>query len=69
MDFITYYNILVYIFIYKMLQRNICDYTFDFMGDVSVMHAALEACHKGWGERIMINVITAGQEISTRRAL
>ncbi|KAK4635647.1 S-(hydroxymethyl)glutathione dehydrogenase [Fulvia fulva] len=43
-----------------------CDYTFDCTGNVSVMRAALEACHKGWGESIIIGVAAAGQEISTR---
>jgi S-(hydroxymethyl)glutathione dehydrogenase / alcohol dehydrogenase len=44
-----------------------CDYTFDCTGNVNVMRAALEACHKGWGESIVIGVAAAGQEISTRR--
>lgn len=44
-----------------------CDYTFDCTGNVQVMRAALEACHKGWGESIIIGVAAAGQEISTRR--
>ncbi|KAG9204212.1 S-(hydroxymethyl)glutathione dehydrogenase [Epicoccum nigrum] len=43
-----------------------CDYTFDCTGNVNVMRAALEACHKGWGESIVIGVAAAGQEISTR---
>jgi S-(hydroxymethyl)glutathione dehydrogenase/alcohol dehydrogenase len=43
-----------------------CDYTFDCTGIVSVMRTALEACHKGWGESIIIGVAAAGQEISTR---
>ncbi|KAL4891460.1 chaperonin 10-like protein [Aspergillus ambiguus] len=43
-----------------------CDYTFDCTGNVSVMRAALEACHKGWGESIIIGVAAAGQEISTK---
>lgn len=46
-----------------------CDYTFDCTGNVSVMRAALEACHKGWGQSIIIGVAAAGQEISTRRKL
>ncbi len=46
-----------------------CDYTFDCTGNVAVMRAALEACHKGWGESIIIGVAAAGQEISTRRKL
>lgn len=44
-----------------------CDYTFDCTGNVKVMRAALEACHKGWGQSIIIGVAAAGQEISTRR--
>jgi len=36
-------------------------------GVTSVMRAALEACHKGWGQSIIIGVAAAGQEISTRR--
>lgn len=46
-----------------------CDYTFDCTGNTGVMRAALEACHKGWGESIIIGVAAAGQEISTRRKL
>ncbi|KAF8476094.1 putative glutathione-dependent formaldehyde dehydrogenase [Kalaharituber pfeilii] len=42
------------------------DYTFDCTGNVGVMRAALEACHKGWGQSIVIGVAAAGQEISTR---
>jgi len=44
-----------------------CDYTFDCTGNVNVMRSALEACHKGWGESIVIGVAAAGQEISTKR--
>lgn len=43
------------------------DYTFDCTGNVNVMRAALESCHKGWGQSIIIGVAAAGQEISTRR--
>ncbi|KAI9055755.1 hypothetical protein LZ554_000696 [Drepanopeziza brunnea f. sp. 'monogermtubi'] len=43
-----------------------CDFTFDCTGNVGVMRAALEACHKGWGTSIVIGVAAAGQEISTR---
>lgn len=43
-----------------------CDYTFDCTGNVQVMRAALEACHKGWGQSIIIGVAAAGQEIATR---
>ncbi|PSR97665.1 formaldehyde dehydrogenase [Coniella lustricola] len=43
-----------------------CDYTFDCTGNVEVMRSALEACHKGWGQSIVIGVAAAGQEIATR---
>ena len=42
------------------------DFTFDCTGNVNVMRAALEACHKGWGVSTVIGVAAAGQEISTR---
>jgi len=42
------------------------DYTFECVGSVHTMRQALEACHKGWGESIIIGVAAAGQEISTR---
>jgi S-(hydroxymethyl)glutathione dehydrogenase/alcohol dehydrogenase len=42
------------------------DYSFECIGNVHVMRAALECCHKGWGESIIIGVAGAGQEISTR---
>lgn len=42
------------------------DYTFDCTGNVDVMRMALECCHKGWGESIIIGVAPAGAEISTR---
>ena len=42
------------------------DYTFDCTGNVEVMRTALEACHRGWGESIIIGVAGAGQEIKTR---
>jgi S-(hydroxymethyl)glutathione dehydrogenase/alcohol dehydrogenase len=42
------------------------DYTFDATGNVNVMRAALEACHKGWGVCTIIGVAAAGQEIATR---
>jgi S-(hydroxymethyl)glutathione dehydrogenase/alcohol dehydrogenase len=42
------------------------DYTFDCTGNVTVMRQALEACHRGWGESIVIGVAPAGAEISTR---
>ncbi len=42
------------------------DYSFECIGNVKVMRDALECCHKGWGESIIIGVAGAGQEISTR---
>jgi S-(hydroxymethyl)glutathione dehydrogenase/alcohol dehydrogenase len=42
------------------------DYTFDCTGNVTVMRQALEACHRGWGQSIIIGVAPAGAEISTR---
>jgi S-(hydroxymethyl)glutathione dehydrogenase/alcohol dehydrogenase len=42
------------------------DYTFDCTGNVTVMRQALEACHRGWGQSIIIGVAAAGAEIATR---
>jgi len=42
------------------------DYTFDCTGNVAVMRQALEACHRGWGQSIIIGVAAAGAEIATR---
>jgi S-(hydroxymethyl)glutathione dehydrogenase / alcohol dehydrogenase len=42
------------------------DYTFDCTGNVTVMRQALEACHRGWGQSIVIGVAGAGKEIATR---
>ncbi|MEL7028018.1 MAG: S-(hydroxymethyl)glutathione dehydrogenase/class III alcohol dehydrogenase, partial [Pseudomonadota bacterium] len=42
------------------------DYTFDCTGNTDVMRQALECCHRGWGESIIIGVAEAGKEISTR---
>ena len=42
------------------------DYSFECIGNVNVMRQALECCHKGWGESIIIGVAGAGQEIATR---
>ena len=42
------------------------DYSFECIGNVQVMRSALECCHKGWGESIIIGVAGGGQEISTR---
>ena len=42
------------------------DYTFDCTGNVTVMRQALESCHRGWGQSIVIGVAPAGAEIATR---
>ena len=42
------------------------DYSFECIGNVKVMRSALECCHKGWGESVIIGVAAAGEEISTR---
>ncbi len=42
------------------------DYSFECIGNVDVMRQALECCHKGWGESVIIGVAGAGREISTR---
>ncbi|MBF8998984.1 S-(hydroxymethyl)glutathione dehydrogenase/class III alcohol dehydrogenase [Vibrio sp. NFV-1] len=42
------------------------DFSFECIGNVNVMRSALECCHKGWGESVVIGVAGAGQEISTR---
>jgi len=48
------------------LTKGGADYSFECIGNVKVMRQALECCHKGWGESIIIGVAGAGQEISTR---
>jgi S-(hydroxymethyl)glutathione dehydrogenase/alcohol dehydrogenase len=42
------------------------DYSFECIGNVDVMRQALECCHKGWGESVIIGVAGAGEEIATR---
>jgi len=42
------------------------DYSFECIGNTNVMRSALECCHKGWGESVIIGVAGAGQEICTR---
>jgi S-(hydroxymethyl)glutathione dehydrogenase/alcohol dehydrogenase len=42
------------------------DFSFECIGNVEIMRAALECCHKGWGESVIIGVAGAGQEIRTR---
>ena len=48
------------------LTKGGADYSFDCTGNTMVMRQALECCHKGWGQSIIIGVAAAGQEISTR---
>jgi S-(hydroxymethyl)glutathione dehydrogenase / alcohol dehydrogenase len=48
------------------LTKGGADYTFECIGDPRVMRTALECCHKGWGESIIIGVAGAGEEIATR---
>ncbi len=48
------------------LTKGGADYSFECIGNVEVMRQALECCHKGWGESIIIGVAGAGQEIATR---
>lgn len=42
------------------------DYSFECVGNVGLMRSALECCHKGWGESVIIGVAPSGAEISTR---
>ena len=42
------------------------DYSFECIGNTKVMRQALECCHRGWGQSIIIGVAGAGQEIATR---
>lgn len=42
------------------------DYSFECIGNTDVMRQALECCHKGWGESVIIGVAASGKEIATR---
>jgi S-(hydroxymethyl)glutathione dehydrogenase / alcohol dehydrogenase len=42
------------------------DFSFECIGNVAAMRQALECCHRGWGESVIIGVAGAGQEIATR---
>ena len=42
------------------------DFSFECVGNTKLMRSALECCHKGWGESIIVGIAGAGQEISTR---
>ncbi len=48
------------------LTKGGADYSFECIGNVQTMRQALECCHKGWGESVIIGVAGAGQEIKTR---
>lgn len=48
------------------LTRGGADYSFECIGNTDLMRQALECCHKGWGESIIIGVAASGKEISTR---
>jgi S-(hydroxymethyl)glutathione dehydrogenase / alcohol dehydrogenase len=48
------------------LTKGGADYSFECVGNVTLMRQALECCHKGWGVSTIIGVAGAGQEISTR---
>ncbi|MBL6953857.1 MAG: S-(hydroxymethyl)glutathione dehydrogenase/class III alcohol dehydrogenase [Alphaproteobacteria bacterium] len=48
------------------LTKGGADYSFECIGNVEIMRQALECCHKGWGESIIIGVAGSGQEITTR---
>ena len=48
------------------LTKGGADYAFECVGSVTLMRQALECCHKGWGECVIIGVAGAGEEISTR---
>jgi S-(hydroxymethyl)glutathione dehydrogenase/alcohol dehydrogenase len=48
------------------LTKGGADYSFECIGNVEVMRAALECCHKGWGTSVIIGVAGAGEEITTR---
>jgi S-(hydroxymethyl)glutathione dehydrogenase/alcohol dehydrogenase len=48
------------------LTKGGADYSFECVGNVELMRQALECCHRGWGQSIIIGVAGAGQEIKTR---
>ena len=48
------------------LTKGGADYSFECIGNVTLMRQALECCHKGWGVSVIIGVAGSGQEISTR---
>ena len=42
------------------------DFSFECIGNVHTMRQALECCHRGWGESVVIGVAPSGAEIATR---
>jgi S-(hydroxymethyl)glutathione dehydrogenase / alcohol dehydrogenase len=48
------------------LTKGGADYSFECIGSTQVMRQALECCHRGWGQSIIIGVAASGQEIATR---
>jgi S-(hydroxymethyl)glutathione dehydrogenase/alcohol dehydrogenase len=48
------------------LTKGGADYSFECVGNTTLMRQALECCHRGWGESIIVGVAGAGQEITTR---
>ncbi len=48
------------------LTKGGADYSFECIGNTQVMRQALECCHRGWGQSIIIGVAASGQEIATR---
>ncbi len=50
----------------EQLTHGGADYSFECIGNTTTMRQALECCHKGWGESVIIGVAGAGQEIATR---
>jgi S-(hydroxymethyl)glutathione dehydrogenase/alcohol dehydrogenase len=42
------------------------DFSFECIGNVVTMRQALECCHRGWGESVVIGVAPSGTEIATR---
>jgi len=48
------------------LTKGGADYSFECVGNTTLMRQALECCHRGWGVSVIIGVAGAGQEISTR---
>jgi S-(hydroxymethyl)glutathione dehydrogenase/alcohol dehydrogenase len=50
------------------MTRGGVDYSFECIGNVHAMRAALECCRSGWGQSVILGIAGAGQEISTRPA-